>query len=1555
MRKRLFGKLKQNSAFTMMEMLVVVAITVVLMGVSMLGISQLATRLKMAELDNQAKTIYLEAQNQLSAIEVEGGLPRLYDEMMSDYSARFLTEKAPQDYNVELGDEDWKQLCYVHKADTITKENLILEKSSTYQMGGNYLIELNPQTGDIYGVFYWEEDTQIAYTTVVQALEDRNLKSRIADKLGYYGGQTQTTIATGIDLDQQVELINSEELYLKVSMDASSRLLKYYRYPNALTIQCVITDESGNSWETTLDVNKAKENDRLEFYLLLDSLEDGKSFTDITENKLVAGDNLTVSVKSEFEQGAYYCIEESIPLVTNSLFAEKTLTHDGTTIEIETLRHLRNLQCYVHDEEAGDRIKILQCDDIDFDSKNFSWTSGEFVGVGQADRPIAAISPIENETLFDNSGDADVTTVDGNDFEIKNIVIKTTKDNAGLFASAKNVTFINVKLEDITVNAADYDNVGALTGAIDSCSVEDCGVYLTTYSEKEDETKQYYCNNIENEGAYENEMLERYNTRTVSGDTNVGALFGAVSNTTITNSFGAVKVVGSTNVGGFIGNVEDTIITNCYSSGNVVSNDGFAGGFLGCALDITVDNAYSTSNVYGHDIYGGFLGRSKNSTYNNCYAYGEVLDETGSVDGLSNAGGFIHKNHSVSNLYNNCKFLRQNAYNTTNLVDSDAIVAQGYSNFVASGDSVIGAGESYPYDATLLHKVFPFEPVTKTHYGDWPVQYIMNTSLVYYEKYDNGEGNYSYGYYCIAKLTSKEETSITNDYVWVLDTLEDRECVEDGYALLSTHNLSKFSYDLHIGSVEEVSQSGTLTVGYEGDEAADKAINLRQQSSLEFKAYTEQKSDYSQDTPVEVFSISGMYLYQLPYELQCTARTGVDNFYDRFVLHSGYAKGNDAEGATPVIGGTQASEGLNFFYCPHFAKTAVNPGTDGSDESTLLNPEYVYVRSARQLNALGRNSYYWNDKQGMAEGMVFKQETDVNFGAYTKEYCGHAFDLMDTSEDNEVRNVPIGAEARAESAGQFRNTYDGQCNRIIDYCVYSNEQYVGLFGEIQSATLINIVMTVSEKNAGRITAEYYDPNNTDDARTGVGALVGYAYQSGNTIQNCAAEGYLVEYNLRNDVIPDGSGMPMGIAMGGLVGFSLCDIGNCAAVNDVVLNMGYSWTGSRMIFIGGLIGSYFYSDLVNSYSGGSIDVKAYNGYDPVATTDGFSLRIAALCPGYLNNDAGSETSLSGTANYYNLYSYTKMSDNVVSMLKNNNFDYFCPLVSRMVWSKTFGTGCNSGMKTGGTYYLDSVLSDVEALVDTSDAYNRYRRHYCMHVNTVLVSIWKTLDATCAEINYTNLCNLSATKIDIGNSQFDGYEIYVGRVTTAENSYHRASALDGQIYPFPAVITNENGEYVHYGDWVLENGTIPEDEPEEEESLGGELLEGSGFKIGYANNTNAAKSNIKEVDLYKLGDSTYYFEFSLTEEEIAKGNTLYILSPIPDLLDVGGSNSGKQVYLEFSTTGYMSGKCTCKSNNSNPEPISGVTLEANTTYVFYFEGVVLSEGENNKNITWKIIEK
>ena len=61
-------KLLQKRAFTLLEMLITVAIVVIFLAIGLPYVAEQSKALKMTEVDNYAKTIYLEAQNQLTAM-----------------------------------------------------------------------------------------------------------------------------------------------------------------------------------------------------------------------------------------------------------------------------------------------------------------------------------------------------------------------------------------------------------------------------------------------------------------------------------------------------------------------------------------------------------------------------------------------------------------------------------------------------------------------------------------------------------------------------------------------------------------------------------------------------------------------------------------------------------------------------------------------------------------------------------------------------------------------------------------------------------------------------------------------------------------------------------------------------------------------------------------------------------------------------------------------------------------------------------------------------------------------------------------------------------------------------------------------------------------------------------------------------------------------------------------------------------------------------------------------------------------------------------------------
>ncbi|MBO5097562.1 MAG: prepilin-type N-terminal cleavage/methylation domain-containing protein [Agathobacter sp.] len=1372
MRNHIRCKLRDNRAFTLQEILIAMAITVILFAVSFLSISNWNKSLKMTEVDKYSKIIYLEAQYQLSAKGIEGDLTQFYEKMQADYSHRFLTVM-PQDYKLDEKGDGWQQLCYLVKGDPILDE-MFDKNANISTIPGNYLIELNPQTGDIYGVFYWESEVQISYANQISNLLNRSRAERMSDMLGYFGGDADTSVSTAFALNQQVSVINEEELYVKVSYEDSPRLSRYYG--EALSITCTITDEQGTTVTFTEDDFVINHGERFDFYLLLDSMEEGYSFKEITGGVLNEGDNLSIQVASHFKHGSDDCVEDSAVMHTNSLFANVSDAQSQKVVQISAIRHLRNLNDTYFQADSRQSYSIKLVEDIDFKEKEYAWAAGVYVGKGSTESPVASLTPMKNTNLFVNTGGTDSTIIDGLNHKLKNLVIIGTDGTVGLFSEAQNVSFTNIFVEDIKVDGGDRHVVGGLVGKATACSISNCGIYLSTT----DGSKHYALTNTEDNN-YNNEMERRYDQLCVMGGEYIGGVAGTISNSTVTNSFAAVKVDGTSNVGGFAGKADNTTFTNCYASGDVYAGTNTGGGMIGQADDITATNCYTTGNLYVAASAGGFVGKSSNSQYTNCNVYGEILNLDGTGVSLQ-GGGFVSNSYS-NDVFTNCKYLQQESYNDSGLSNPATIIKQGYTPFLASGDDKISTGMSHSYAASLIYSAFPFQSVTGSHYGNWPSQYRINTSLVYYEVYKDG----TYGYYCVTTLT--DEAAEGDNTIWVLDTLKDMECVEDGYALLSMYNLASFKYNLYIGSVAtpDAEHTGVTlnVVDVYSTNYEKEAVRLRQQGALVFNGYSEQRENYDGMTPTDYFVADGMYLYQLPYGLQCTERSNVDNFYDRFVVYNGLPKTSTGVGTTPVVGGSTVEDGVSFFYCPHFAKTAVNPNIDVDENEgdgdatnvTLKNPSYVYVRSARHLNALGRNNYYWNKRGGYLGALNYVQEININFGTYNKTYCGQNFDLMDMNAS--YRNVPIGEPANVNSASQFRHSYDGQGNQIIDFCVKSSNQFVGLFGEIETATIKNIHMTVSEEGKGQIICNFR--TGSEGLKAGVGGLIGLSYMNQNTVENCTVSGYTVSFELSS---ANNNKQFWGVAMGGLVGFNMSDITNCSAENDVVLKVTAGFQTAQPVFMGGLAGSSFFGTLSDSYAGGTINISNSGNYNL-----GDKVAIGGVCPGYFytwfKSKESDEAELTGDyftnsdwkGTYKNLYSYTTI------LASASHYNYLMGSVGALAIADSYADKSN---------HVNAAIFSMDNCYYVTDGFEGKTIH----------SKDKSEDALTVE----ELANLTFT--NSGKAH-------------ATNSFPVNTELIGTAYPFPAFVKNADGEFVHYGDWPAEGieeggGT---EEPGDTEEPGG----------------------------------------------------------------------------------------------------------------------------------------
>lgn len=1703
MKSRMCKKLKQNKAFTLMEMMVVLTLVVTLLAISVVGISDWSKKLKMAELDNYAKSVYLEAQNQLAAMKAEGSLPTLYNEFVDDedgiyyaeYKGRNLTVQ-PADYNLELFGDFYKGIYYFTDADAVTK--LFIPEISMSDEYGNYLVEVNLKTGDVYGVLYWEDTNE--YLTVANIPEDktysevvygkinamevkggannRSLESRSEYEIGYYGGNGGDSIATsGYRLNQDVKIVNDEELYLEISYDLNDVTIgQVGEVINQFDIEITIKGEtSGAEWihkHVLIDNNYREAAPRFITVFLLDGMGEKQSFADIVASintangdtltgSFIPGENLEISVKTIYQHGGIILKEQSNAYRTNSLFHDVTdLYVEGgaeqiveRTIGVSAVRHLKNLGVAKYNgdivttangKQVGSYV-IVQKDDIDLDKAVYAFKTDErnnIIFTSPENTPISFIEPITNDAIFWNGTKV---KVDGNNYVIRNLVVQESANgttDVGLFRKANNAHFVNVKLEDYTLTAPESStNVGGLVGFAKESKIEQSGVYLMPYFRDETGAKQYYS---QLRGERGNIMMDHYTSMMVTGGTVVGGLAGKVVGTEITDSFTAVQVSGVNKVGGLVGeahgkapsgntvegfvpttNISQYVtIENCYASGDVTAKRNTAGGLIGYAEQLCVYNTYTTSDVKCSTTVGGFVAHAVSSYFRECKSYGEVLNFEGNDNFAQNtAGGFFAKQTSSNADLTNVAYLSQVGYNSNDdaFID-DHLFKKEYKD-LADATSTGTAANSHPYDGNLMFKAFPYKMVTNNHYGDWPIQYFINTSLVYYEKYADD----TYGYYSVTKLTDASQTSTdANKYVWVLDSLrDDVECREDGYAILTMFYLDSVDYQVYqyadktddkvnnpfwqvARNQKNEAIKGTLKMVEDPLQAGSgKMVNLTQQGSLVFNAYEEAADrpysvNYRDKEIKSSFVTNGMYLYQLPYELQNTYRYDVNDFYDVIVFDDGYAKGNtpvEGYSPTPVIDDEQ------YYYCPHFPKLAVNPGMDkvSADQAGtelykhLGQPTEVAIRTARHLNNLGRVPYYWNNRGGATDVIKYNQELDINFGTYARweanemdqMYCGKLYNLL--AFDTDYANQPIGQNAQETTGyGAFQNDYNGNYNKIIDYCVKSDKQYVGLFGEIYKDTqyvvkgkqITNVVLSVSDENKGKtgnyLTADEANQNNagliiseyqaesSSSNRAGVGSLVGSDFTVGSgfasddtnwkqkvndqiyTVYNCASEGYQVQYHVSTP--KSGYKQPLGIAMGGLIGYSRGNIAHSSADNDIKLVLGATLNAKTSgVSIGGFAGSTFYGTTFNCYAGGTIDVDAQgNRID--------SLYIGGFCPGWLDAPGVKSTGSNVKVAYANVYSYTRITDRVRTVPKtgSGDFNHFIPVVSRMVmsynngWSDAASSGHKGASVPGFAYYLTTPEMQAAINENSSSCKAYYENDGSKNPKTCdIVTHYQLSDFNWVKKN-ESFYSTAGSFIGIGA----GYAPVEFADTVGYPTLQKAQ--NQPAYTFPAFVKtavgidgagNELYEYVHYG-------SCPEAPIDPLKQPNKKLVSETHFEIGYDHNGWGNNQDTYPVKLYLLEDGSYYVEFSFTKAYMDNHSGalateyLYAIAQIPGL-----QNNGRQIYLTFNSDG------TCGTSRTSSDEVTITSdIRPDVVYGLYIRGITdLNTNANEQSITWELVVK
>ena len=632
---------KRNiSGFTMMEMMGAIAILVIAMAVAFPPVLSLQRDLRMMQLDAEAQQIYNSVQNRLSALKASGQADLLFGE--TSIVDGKITER-PADYpsGCPFDSKDYGLYHLASGAGSNVARYLFTRGMSAGKPGsaeisssllsGSFIVEMSPQTGEVYSVYYWEPtgrgrgdaiNPATGEGTGITWAEIKDLRSRAERapyNIGYYGGGKLSELPQkkeDSDPDQfkdlALSLVNSEELYASVK---SASIGKHATDPT-FRISVVVEGLSYRNWgqktvwERTYSPVSADPStlltlrpDNDEVDVILDSMRGGLSFAEITKDAgILPGSNVTVTIKVYCDIGQD---DPSQPLreqktTTNSLYQELK----DNRVKVSSVRHLRNLDLRAACAKAGAgdlgdytynfaRYTDIELEkDIEFDGN--VWKSNpdcvsiksrqDFSGNGY--NPLKTFSPISASAEMEAQA---TYPLNGNGHVLKNFAISSDGDKTGIFKDMF-FTVNNLNFQDPVVTGV--GNVGVLTGDHRSGSIKNCHVFSTG----------------------------KEGVGVVGTGDNVGGLIGVITGwVAVEDCSAAIDVTGASHVGGIAGACPNyTQLKDCnvgYVKNDlndphpihVTATGDYAGGLTGYTTALISGN-HVLADVSGASHVGGLAG-----------------------------------------------------------------------------------------------------------------------------------------------------------------------------------------------------------------------------------------------------------------------------------------------------------------------------------------------------------------------------------------------------------------------------------------------------------------------------------------------------------------------------------------------------------------------------------------------------------------------------------------------------------------------------------------------------------------------------------------------------------------------------------------------------------------------------------------------------------------------------------------------------------------------------------------------------------------------------------
>ncbi len=429
----------RRSGFTLTEMLVTIGILAVLLAVAIPAIITVRGNLKMRELDDTAREIFLAAQNSLTARKAAS----VKLEMGANGSDPFGSTEVHWLSSSPSGTEEG------------TGALLSAGAIEGVAAGNHYMICYDATTATVMQVYYSESS--------LSALEGQikgfgysgaeHKEERREKKIGYYDGEDIEGREVEPLVPPMVTIENGDELTVTVTVFNAP---EYAAGGVKLTVTVEALDGSGRRSFDSCPYDGGTG----EYSLTLDSLKTGKHFKDICGDIAPGADirvTATLSREADPSTGTAY-LPASAYADTNSLFAGRA---EGT-VYIAKPRHLQNL------EPTVSGVNKVPGDYYAEQTASIDWATA----------PVELFQPIENGSLrgYDGQGNA-----------IANLEIEcgsTTYKGVGLFGYAVDATLERIRLVDPAVtkgnvgtNTAEY--AGALAGYLNRSAVSDCQVYDT--------------------------------------------------------------------------------------------------------------------------------------------------------------------------------------------------------------------------------------------------------------------------------------------------------------------------------------------------------------------------------------------------------------------------------------------------------------------------------------------------------------------------------------------------------------------------------------------------------------------------------------------------------------------------------------------------------------------------------------------------------------------------------------------------------------------------------------------------------------------------------------------------------------------------------------------------------------------------------------------------------------------------------------------------------------------------------------------------------------------